>query len=121
MIDEVMNVVSGVVTIVEVISLMMWVHLEGTKFSLFGISTALRNENIAKAKQCLNETGVKANDGIWYWLVMYGFPASPSWPAYYAFNYMGRLALDWRKKEIEESEQMMAMGYHRDKNGNWYR
>jgi len=121
MLDELETILSGGMYIVEVISFMMWVNLEGTKFSMFGISTALRNENIKKARQCLEETGTVANAAIWEWLVLYGFPASPSWPAYYAFNYMANIALGWRGGEIAEYELMISLGFHRDMHNRWRR
>ena len=121
MLDELETILSGSVYIVEVISFMMWVNLEGTKFAMFGISTALRNGDVEKAKQCLNEAGVVANAAIWEWLVLYGFPASPSWPAYYAFNYMARIALGWRGGEIADYELMTSLGYRRGRDGKWRR
>jgi hypothetical protein len=117
--NPVETVLKGFAYAAEMINFMLWVSLESVKFSLFGISTATRNEQFELAHEIMNTTLATGEAHMWSWIVMYGLGVIPSWTAFYAFYLMAGVAENYWGNQLSYAEIMVGMGYHQDNTGKW--
>ena len=113
------TILEGAFDTVMVISFCMWVNLEAIKFSLFGMNTALMNDDVERAEKIWNETGIPGRDALWYWLAVYSMGRMPNWTAYAIFYTTSRILLFQFEDDIAYAKEQNALGKHRQKDGSY--
>lgn len=114
-------VFGGVFYALEILSFMLWVCLEATKFSLFGMSTAARKQDYERVVAIWEQVGRASHGEIWWNIVMYSLPWLPSWSAYYCFYYFSGISANYSLSYAAHAKKMIEEGYHLNEKRKWVR
>lgn len=112
-------ILEGVEYVLEMVNFMSFIALESLKFALFAGSTCLDTGRYDIAQYMVDTQMSNAYMEIWGWQVMYGIGFTPSWKAFIAFWWMGRLSVEQFKRDFSEVKDMTKLGYYKDSKGKW--